>query len=184
MAKESVEEVLTAIAAKVGADGKKSLNQFNRSKFTRLMNAAASDPDFTAQVANISKGEFTGYEDVACGKNFRKWVRTIVEKAGIDPQESSVVEGSDFPIGDMDWMYDFFAEVLWLYLEGNKFKLPSKQGFEATLYLKDVDETIKTGEVKKPGGEVIGTFETTKGAHKELVSKSKCPKWLQKRKEV
>jgi len=184
MAKETVNEVLTAIAAKINEDGKKKLNQFSRSNFDRLINAAASDPEFTSQVAIIKKGEFAGYKDIACGKDFRKWLRSVVERAGIDRSESGVVEASDFPIGDMSWMYDMFAEVLWLYLEGNKFSLPKKEDFDATLAIKDVEETVKTGEVRKPGGDVIGTFETTKKSHKVLVAKSKCPKYLVDRREV
>ena len=72
MAKESVNDVLTDIAAVVTSDGKKKLNQFNRTNFNRLLNAAASDPDFTSQVAIIKGGEFKGYNDVACGKEFRQ----------------------------------------------------------------------------------------------------------------
>lgn len=184
MAKESVNEVLTAIAAKIDHKGKKKLNQFNRSNFDRLINAAASDPEFTSQVAIIKKGEFQGYKEIACGKEFRKWLRGVVEKAGIDRSESGIVESSDFNVGNLDWMYDFFAEVLWLYLEGNKFALPKKEDFDATLALKDVDEVIKVGEMRKPGGPVIGNFETTKKAHKVLTAKSSCPKYLQSRRMV
>lgn len=184
MAKESVNEVLTAIAAKIDENGNKKLNQFNRSNFDRLLNAAASDPDFVSQVAIIKKGEFEGYKDIACGKEFRKWMRHLVERAGIDSSESKIVEGKDFPVGNMSWMYDLFAEVLWLYLEGNKFSLPKKEDFDATLALKDVASSSKTAEMRKPGGPVIGTFETTKKEHKVLTVKSSCPKYLVERRQV
>lgn len=184
MARESVNDVLTAIAAKIDANGKKKLNQFNRSNFDRLLNAAASDPDFVSEVAIIKKGEFQGYKEIACGKEFRKWMRRLVERAGIDANESSVVESADFQIGNLSWMYDMFAEVLWLYLEGNKFSLPKKEDFDATIALKDVDQVTKTAEMRKPGGPVMGTFETTKKAHKVLTVKSSCPKYLVDRRQV
>ena len=183
--RESVNEVLTNIAAKIDENGNKKLNQFNRSNFDRLLNAAASDPNFTAQVAKITKGEFDGYKDIACGKDFRKWMRKLVERAGIDSTESGIVEEDTFDVGNVSWMYDMFAEVLWLYLEGNKFTLPKKEDFEATLALKDVDEVVKVAETRKPGtGEILGTFETTKKAHKALTVKSSCPKYLRERRQV
>lgn len=184
MARESVNDVLTAIAAKIDENGKKKLNQFNRSNFDKLINAAASDPDFTAQVAIIKKGEFQGYKDIACGKEFRKWMRHLVERAGIDSNESAIVESADFQVGNLSWMYDFFAEVLWLYLEGNKFALPKKEDFDATLALKDMPQTVKTAEVKKPGGPSLGTFETTTKEHKVLSVKSSCPSYLKSRRQV
>ena len=184
MARESVNDVLTSIAAKINENGKKKLNQFNRANFDRLLNAAASDPNFASQVAIIKKGEFQGYKEVACGKEFRKWMRSLVERAGIDRSESGIVESPDFPVGNVSWMYDMFAEVLWLYLEDNKFSLPKKEDFDATLALKEVDQTTKTAEMRKPGGESLGTFETTKKAHKVLSVKSSCPKYLVERRQV
>ena len=184
MARESLNDVLTAISATITSDGKKKLNQFNRTNFDRLVNAAASDPEFTSQVAIIKGGEFKGYKDVACGKEFRKWIRHLIERAGIDSNESGIVESADFPIGNMSWMYDMFAEVMWLYMEGNKFAFPKKEDFEATLSLKDVEEVIKTSEVRKPGGESLGMYEQTKKAHKVLTVKSSCPKYLSSRRKV
>jgi len=184
MAKESINEVLSPIAAKINADGEKKLNQFNRSNFDRLINAAAADPEFSSQVAIIKKGEFQGYKDVACGKEFRKWLRGVVERAGIDRTESGIVESADFAVGNLDWMYDFFAEVLWLYLEGNKFSFPKKEDFDATIALKDVKEKSKVAEMRKPGGPSLGNFETTKKAHKVLTVKSSCPKYLVERRKV
>lgn len=185
MAKQTVNEVLTEIAAKVDSDGKKTLNRFNRKNFNKLVEAVASDPDFKAQVAQIKKGEFDGYKDVAVGESFRKWVRGIVERAGVDSKESEIVASEDFPMGDMGWMYDFFAEVLWLYMQGSKFDIPKKENFAgATLSLKDVEETITTGKKTKPGGEVLGVFETTKKAHVVMKVKSGCPPYMVYRKKV
>jgi len=185
MAKETVNDVLTAIAAKLDDKGKRKLNRFNRTSSERLLNAAASDPNFSSEVAIIKKGEFAGYKEIACGQEFRKWMRRLVERAGIDANESSVVEDPNFQVGNIGWMYDFFAEVLWLYLEGNKFDLPKKEDFAATIALKEVDETVKVSEVKSPSdGKVIGTFETTKKAHKVLSVKSSCPKYLTNRRQV
>ena len=179
---ESLNDVLTAISADINSKGEKKLNRWSRESFNRLINAAAADPSFSSQIAKIEKGEFKGYEEIACGKEFRKWCKKLIERAGIDPLEAAVVESADFPMGDISWMYEFFSEVLWLYLENNKFKLPNKEGFEATLALKEVPESKKVGEVIKPGGEKLpGMYETVKGEHLELTVKSKCPKWLQKR---
>lgn len=181
----TVEEVLADIACTIDDDGKKKLNRFNRKNFDKLLTAAASDPNFTANVAQIKKKEFTGYEEIAVGSAFRKWVRSLLEKAGIDSSESAVVENADFPIGNMSWMYDMFAEVLWLYMNaGNKFDLPKKEGFEATLSLKDVEKTITESESRQPGGESLGVYETTKETHQVLTVKSKCPAYLTSRRKV
>ena len=182
--KESVNDVLTSISAKISEDGSKKLNQFNRTNFNRLLNAAAADPGFTSMVAKIKGGNFEGYQEVACGKEFRKWLKGIIERAGIDSNESAIVESEDFPIGNVSWMYDMFAEVLLLYLEDNKFTFPKKEDFEATLALKEVEESVKVAEVKKPGGESMGMFEQTKKRHKVMTVKSSCPKYLASRRQV
>lgn len=183
--KMSVEEVLAEIAGKVKDDGSITKNRFNKKQFTKLVNAAFADPEFSSQIATVKKGDFLGYEEIAVGKEFRKWVRKIVEAAGIDPAESGVVERGDFPMADASWVYPFLAEVLWLYLEGNKFDLLPKEDFQATISIKEVPEKKKVAESKKPGtNEVLGTFEVTKAAHKELAVNSKCPSYLQVRREV
>ena len=179
---QTVEEVMAEITAKTNAQGKKVVNRFNKKNFSKLVTAAANDPEFVSTVAVTKKGELLGTETIAVGAEFRKWVRKIVEEAGIDPNESGIVESSDFRIPNMDWAYNFFAEVLWRYLQNNRFDLLTKEDFNATISIKDVAESTTTSETRKPGSnEILGKFETVKKEHKELSVKGKCPKWLQDR---
>lgn len=185
LADEVVRERMKDMLDEAYVNDTKKKNRFNREVFNKFLVTAASDPNFTAYVARIRKGEFQGYQDIAVGKEFRKWMRNLVEKAGVDPVESVIVENEDFPIGKMDWMYDFFAEVLWLYLQTYRFELPKKEGFEAILELRDVPGGTKVSKSKKPGtSEVIGTFEITKQPHKTLAVKSRCPSYLTSRRKV
>jgi len=182
---KTFEEVITEIAPKYGEDGTAIINRFNKANFIKLVTAAANDPDFVAKVAVIKGDELADTEEIAVGTAFRKWVRKIVEQVGVDTKESAIVEEKDFTIPNMEWAYTFFAEVLWQYLQGNRFEFLKKDNFNASIALKDVPETITTGEVKKPGtGEILGNYETKKKSHKELVVKGKCPKWLQERRKL
>lgn len=173
---KSVKDVLEEVANGGG--------RFSKKAFGQLLTAMAGDPDFTAEVAIIKKGEFTGYEEIAIGEEFRKWVRKVVEKAGLDSADSELVMKSDFNLGDISWMYDFFAEAMWLYMSnGGKFELHKKENFDGgSLKVVDVEKSQKRKDVKRPGSsEVLGTFDITEEGYKKLVSSSGCPKYLRSR---
>ena len=186
----TVQEVLDSIQAKENAKGNKVLNRFNKKNFNALMLAMANDVDFTSKVGKKVKdadgADSVELEDVMVTKEFRKWCKKLVETAGIDKVESEKIMTSDFVINDVEGLYDFFATALYEYLNaGNKFDLPTKDDFEGSIYMKDVEESTRTYEGRNPAtGESLGVFEATNKKHKEIAVKSSCPSWLSEKRKI
>ena len=171
-----VEEILKEVA-----DGH---GRFSKGTFSKLLTAIANEPEFKAQVAEIKNGQFAGYTDVAVGEKFRSWVRKVVEKAGVDATESAVVLSDGFTIPNCEWMYDMFAEAMFLYMEnGGTFTMPKKEDFDGgRLQLASVAASDVTKEIKKPGSrESMGTFHITDKPYKKLIASSGIPKYLRER---
>lgn len=179
----SVQEALDSMKGKVNESGKRTINRFNKKNFTTLMVAMANDMDFTAKVAKVSKGELASVEDVMVTKEFRKWCKKLVEKAGIDKAESERVLSPDFVIDNMDGLYEFFATAVYEYINaGNQFDLLPTEDFKGGIYLKDVEESEKIAEAFDPKDHhSLGKFKTTKKKHKVLGVKSGCHSYLKSR---
>ena len=113
-------------------------------------------------------------------KEFRKWVKKIVEKFGVDSTESERILSGDFVIDNVDGVYDFFSAAIYEFMNaGNRFDLPNRDDFQGGFILKDVPETTKEYTARNPkDGTVMGLFTTTKKKHKVVVAKSKCPDYL------
>ena len=78
-----VKDALESMHGTVSADGKVKLNRFNKKKFADLMVALANDTEFTSEVArSVNGGDECVVEEIAVSKEFRKWCRKLVEKAG------------------------------------------------------------------------------------------------------
>lgn len=185
----SVREALEDMKAVVGDDGKMKMNRFNKKRFSDLLTALANDTEFTTEVARaVNGGTESVVESVAVSKEFRKWLKKQVEKAGVDKAESEkVLNADEFAIDDMNPFYDFFTTAMVEYMNaGNYFQLPTRSNFEATLYTKKVAEKTVTKESFTPGKKderkSLGVFTTLYGEHMELGSSSSCPKFLKKRK--
>jgi hypothetical protein len=174
-------------ATKTNKKGELVVNRFNKRNFNALMVALANDVNFTTQIAKAKKGtDEVELEDIMVTKDFRKWCKKLVEKMGVDSSESERIMTDEFLIENMDGIYEFFCTALYMYMDcGNRFDLPCKEDFKGGFYLKVVPETTKISDAKNPGdGSLLGTFEVTKGKHKELKVKTGCPSYLQKRKKV
>lgn len=187
----SVKEALEAMQSTVDEDGKVKLNRFNKKKFNELMVALANDIDFTTQVArSINGGEDCAVEDVAVSKEFRKWCRKLVEKAGVDKMESEkVMRPEEFTITDMAPFYDFFCTAMVEYMNaGNYFSIPNSTDLEATFAIKRNPKKTVQKESYTPGTaetrKFLGVFETTYDDHRTIVVKSSCPSYKKKRKKV
>lgn len=186
--KEALEEMRGTVDEK---SGKVKLNRFNKKKFADMLVALANDTEFTTKVArSVKGGSDVVVEEVAVSKEFRKWLRKIVEQAGVDKLESErVLNPVDFTISDMSPFYQFFTTAMIEYMNaGNYFDLPSRPDMVATLSTKDVAKKSVTKESFTPGTKdtrkSLGTFETTYEPHRELKVSSSCPKFLKKRKPV
>lgn len=176
---KTVEEALADMKGKVNAKGVMLPNKFNKKRFNALMLAMINDPNFTERIT-VSRGDTIDHEEIMVSKGFRKWCRHLVEKAGMDKMESERVMTTDFTIDNVDGLYDFFASALYEYMNaGNRFDLLPKDDFVGGIELRDIDEVVRVGTAKSPRtGEILGTFKTKKKKHKEIKSKTKCPKWL------
>ena len=184
MATMTVAEVLKDISAPRKDDNTFQYKKFNKKSFNKLMTAIANDVEFTTEVVSSSKGEIKSKEELKVTEGFRKWVQKVIETAGIDPKESAFVLSNDFQFKDCDGLYEFFATVVWEFLNsGNKFSFIDKEDFNGSLYIKEVPETtVVKKDAKNPiTGEILGDFETNTKAHKTLAVKSTCPKWLKSR---
>ena len=188
-ARLTVEEVLAQMEAKRDDEGNiKTFNQFNKKNFTKLLKAMMNDPSLTTQVAKVTKGQLESVEEIAVGSDFRNWCRKLVEKAGVDPNESQVVMTKDFQIDSADGLYEFFATAVWLYMEkGNLFQLLPKEDCKAASFgVKKVKANKTVRATRNPiTGEDNGTFEFSEEDHREMfVKNAGCPDYLKQRKKV
>ena len=175
----TVEEALASMQAKKNKKGDIIINRFNKRNFNTLMLALANDIDFASEFARIKNGD-VDLEEVMVTKKFRKWCKRLVEKMGIDKSESERIMTSEFTIDNIDGIYEFFTEAVYLYMKaGNRFDLPSKKGFQGGIYLKDIPEKETVSESKNPQtGESLGKYKRKKKAHTELKSRSTTPGYL------
>lgn len=183
---QTVQEVLDSIQAKEGTNGP-IINRFNKRNFTALMTAMANDPNFTIKVAKTKKGELENLEDIMVSQEFRKFCQKVAEKSGVDKNESAhILTDFMFSQSDLNGLYEFFAAAVYKYIEaGNRFEFLPTEDFVGSIALKDVPESVTVKEAFSPKDRSsLGKYETTKKAHKELIAKSSCPKFLKKRKKV
>ena len=164
---------------------KKEAKRFNKKDFNSLLTAVMNDPDFTSTVARGKAGGMD-IKEIMPTKEFRKWCKKLLEKVGMDSKEASIVMGKDFQFDNMDGIYEFFTEALYLYLDnGNKFDFLPKKDFKATLSLKKVKKSSSTSDVFSPKDrKFLGTYEVTKEEHKVLKSSSSCPSYLKNRRKI
>ena len=181
----SVEEALQMMKARSNAKGEIIVNRFNKRNFNTLMLALANDIEFKSEVAKIKNGNVE-LEEIMPTKKFRKWCKKLVEKMGVDKSESEQIMSKEFVIDNIDGLYEFFTEAVYLYMSaGNRFDLPSKYGFQGGIYIKDIKEKTTVTDTKNPQThESIGKYERTKKAHKELKVKSSCPTYLSSKRKV
>lgn len=184
----TVQEVLEDIKPKhkkSSSKNKEHYNRFNKKNFNMLMVALANDVEFTSKVARLRRGE-VNVKEIMPTKEFRKWCKKLLIKAGFDKQEADKITKKDFVIDDMEGLYDFFATAVYEYLNaGNRFDLIPKEDFVGSIALKNVPEKKKTAKQYSPQDrKYLGTYEVTKKAHKELTNKSGCPKFLKNRRLV
>ena len=172
-------------ATKVDKKGKKIKNRFNKKNFNLLMTAISNDVEFKDTVAK-KLGDSFKTEDLFVTKDFRKWLKKQVEKAGLDSKDAEIVLTNDFHIDDMEPVYDFFVACIYQYMKaGNRFDFHTYEDFSGSISIDDIDEVSKVSEAKNPTtGEVIGKFKYKTKKHKKLKAKSSAPKWLVEKRPV
>lgn len=181
----TVAEAIESITAKKNVKGSVVLNRFSKKNFNNLMVAIANDVNFTDKIAKKAGDSFE-LEDIMVTKEFRKWCRKLVEKAGVDSYESEVVMTDNFKIEDMTPLYDFFASALFKYIEaGNKFDLHTHENFEGSIFIKEMAEEKKVYPARNPStGESLGNYESVTKKHNKLHVKSGAPDWLKSKRKI
>ena len=94
----SVSDILKEMSATKKDNGTFNYNRFNKKNFEKLMKAMLNDPGFTAEVAKVKNGQLDTIEKIEVSKDFRKFIKKIVEKFGVDKVESERVLSADFTI--------------------------------------------------------------------------------------
>ena len=181
----TVKEVLEEISATRKENGSFNYNRFNKKNFEKLMKAMLNDPNFKTEVAKVKDNNLE-IEEIEVSKEFRKFCKRVIEKAGVDKAESERILSEEFTFDNVSGLYEFFATAMYLYIEkGNRFDLIPKKDFKGSVSLKEVAKSTKTSAAHSPQTrEYLGDFEVTKEAHKVLTIKSSCPKYLKTRKKV
>lgn len=176
----TVEQALRDIRPKKNTKGELVINRFNKKKFENLLLAILNDTNYTTTNVKIRNGEIIK-EEVEITKNFRKFCKKILECAGIDKTEAARIESDSFSINNVDGLYEFFSEIIYLYMEsGNQFDFPNKEDFKGGIQLIDVEESTNIYKSRDLAGDgrVLGEVEKKTKKHKRLKAKSSAPSYL------
>lgn len=164
-----------------------SSGRFNAKKFEKLLTALINDQEFTFKTVKSARGEIEEIVELNVSKEVREFLKTILEKFGVDKKESERVLSEDFKITNAKGLYNFVAVAIYLYIKsGNKFKFLTTEDFKGSLKLEEVEEKEKIRkDVRHPQTrEILGDYKTTTGKHYELRVKSTAPEWLKKRVKI
>lgn len=181
----TVDEVLKSISSD-NSDGKQVYNRFSKKNFNMLLEAMMNDTNFKESIVKKANKDTYELEDVMVTKEFRKWLKKIVEKLGVDSNESKIVLTDEFVIDNVSGLYEFFTAVIYEYMiAGNRFEIPAHEDFKGSIYLKDIDEKVKVTDCKNPrDGSFLGRYETKTKKHKTLAVKSSCPTYLSEKRKI
>lgn len=177
----TVNEIKESITAQPG-----TYNRFNKKNFEKLIKSMVNDPEFTTAVAHVKGGELASISEIKVTEGFRTFIKKVLEKFGVDKNESARVLSPEFNIDNVEGLYEFFATAIYEYIStGNTFDLIPKEDFRGGIRMKTVEESVKETTAYSPQTrECLGTYETKKPKHRVLVAKSSCPKYLTSRRKV
>ena len=180
MAVESVKEVLSTITS----EG--TPNRFSKKNFNKLMKAILNDTEFAGKMAVVKNKELQEGQEIMVTQGFRKFLKNVIEKAGIDKSESEMVMNKDFTIDNVDGLYEFISTALFTYMDaGNTFDFIPQEDFKGSLNIKKVKADTKVRTARNPQtGEELGTFEYESKAYRALSASSPCPAYLTTRRKL
>lgn len=182
----NVKEILKEMEGKTNKAGDIVPNRFSKKNFNKLMKAMANDPNFATKVAVTKNGELDHLEDVMVTEGFRKWVKKVIEKAGVDKKESAMVLDPSFTFDNMDGLYEFFSTAVYDYMEaGNRFEFMPKKDFKGNITVKKQKASKRVADARDPRtGTNLGTFEYSNEEYKTIAASSPCPDYLKGRKKI
>lgn len=167
------------------ADGYYKHSRFNKQKFNWLMRAMLNDPDFVETSVKYYHQNLQPV-DLSVSKDFRKFIKRVLEKLGVDSSEAKRILEPEFKFDNVNGLYEFFASAVYEYMEvGNKFDLIPKEDFRATIYMDTEKKKKKKYKARDPiSGTYLGEVEVETEEHKRLKVSSPAPKWMTKRKKI
>jgi hypothetical protein len=176
----TVKEVLKEITAPEG-----KTNRFSKEKYLKLLTAMANDPDWEDELAEVKNGELVDNKISKPGSEFRVWLKHIIEKAGIDKNESDIVLDPSFKIDNMDGMYDLFESSLHHFTKsGNAFNMRARKNSAGSIIQKKHSKATKHTKARNPQtGEDLGEFDITTEEYYSYETKSSAPDYLKTRKK-
>lgn len=162
------------------------VGRFSKNDFNKLCTALINDTEFAAKVAVTKNKELAEVKDVFVGKEFRKFLKKTLEKAGMDKADAAAVLEPSFTIDNADGLYEFVATSVYEYIDaGNRFEMLPRKDFRGSITLDSVGDTVKVSKVRNPHtGEDMGEWETRTKAHKKLAVSSPAPEYLKSRKKM
>ena len=121
-----------------------SISRFNKSQFIDFLSVVANDDEFIPKYAR-TKGDSYAEYDVNVSKEFRKTIRKILIKLGLDKTDTKVIMDYDFTFDDLSGLYELFTTAMYEYMANgkHKFEIPSRKDFNGYLYILDVEEELK-----------------------------------------
>lgn len=178
---KSVKEVIAEITPEKGT------NRFSKKNFNDLLLAMINDTEFSAKVAVAKNHQLAEVKEVFVGKDFRKFLKKVLEKAGMDKADAQVVLDPSFELDNADGLYEFIATSVYEYMDaGNRFALLPREDFGGgSMTIKEKDEKETTSRAHNPKTkEDLGLYKRTTKKHKALVVSSPAPAWLKTRERV
>lgn len=183
----SIETVIAEMTSR-SEDGTIVMRPFNKTNFKKLIVAMLNDPDHTIHVPVVKGGTIESVKDIALSADFRNFVRSIVERMGVDKAESAAVMTADFKITekDVEWVYAFISSALTNYMStGAKFDFLPQDDLVGSISIQEQPEKTAVKEVRNPAtGEPLGAIEVHTEKHRRIVAKSTTPAWLKHCKKV
>lgn len=177
---KTVNEVLSEIRPEKG------IARFSKKSFNELMKALANDTEYAAQVAVVKNKELADVKEIFVGKDFRKFLKRVLEKAGMDKADASVVLDPSFEIDNVDGLYEFISTAIYNYMDANnRFEFLPKEDFRGSMCLKEKAASTTTGRVHNPQTkEDLGVWERQTKAYRVLSCSSPAPDYLTTRRRI
>lgn len=153
---------------------------WSKSYFVDLLTDYINEPEFESHVIEMQKDD-AGKEVAKAVKSypikkFRKTLKNILMDFGVDATDAEkIVTDYKFKKKDVETMYDFMTDFIYLYLEsGRKLQLFKKEDAALALIMEEKDPYEKDFE----GNEKRAASHVKYKKHKKVRAESKCPDWL------
>lgn len=170
---ERLDEIVKAAKASTKDGTVKSA--FSRKFYDDVAGAVLNDPEYKFEEVKVRGGKPTKVVTTP-SKNFREKMLTPLAKSfNLDETDTKkFVQDFKFSPGQAATIYDLMSAINWEYMNTGKIlRIPAKEDFVGSIYLKEVGETTfknpKTGKVTKSK------------KHRALGKRSSTPAWCKEK---